>query len=364
MSSQANRFAGLASDFAAQEARRLKVAAAAKAKKDAEKAKEESERQKEKEKDKLERKEESGGFATVTTSSATSSGRGRGRRGGRPYRGDRGQGRGRGERGRGGLTRGAALPTGAKPEAETKGPSDHHFPGSGDPVHPYDRRSGTGRGSEISKRGGGPRNWGRPEDALKHEDLIEKAVEQEAVHDKPITEVPRSEEQPEGKRERRRDKREYKREEKKVVDELDPYGTAVTYKEYQAIQAEKQKAGPTSKPEAEPSKPKAPDEVGKEASGTQSRERVGEDYHHEGGRGRRGGRRGGRWRGEGSYGPHEQRSYDEPKGDNWGADNESKDRSRPPRAAFKAQPEPVKEEPKKAEPVPFVMREEDFPELK
>ena len=278
MASQGNRFAGLASDFAAEEARKKKAADVIKAKKEAEKAKEEAEHFREKESERAAKKGDSEGFTTVGGASHAPSDRARGQpyRGGRSYRGERG----RGDRSRGGFTRGGMMAYAPKQREGEREVGDHHFPGSGDPVHPYDRRSGTGRGTEISKRGGGARNWGRPEDDWTQEEHVEKVVQKEKEHDERLSGEPVSEkvddkdkdkdketekgketgkeetEPRRGRRDKRKGKKDFK-EEKKEEDELDPYGTAVTYQEYQAQLAEKQKGLPSKKPvevQVDPSK--------------------------------------------------------------------------------------------------------------
>jgi plasminogen activator inhibitor 1 RNA-binding protein len=352
MSSQQNRFALLSPDFAAEDARRKKAAATVEAKKQADKKKEEEEREKAKEKERAERQAESGMPTGAPGPRRGFRGARGGPRGGRPYRG-RGE-RGRGERSRGGYSGGAPAGPAGTEEVGPREAGDHRFPGSGDPLHPYDRKSGTGRGYEISKRGGGPRNWGRPEDALKHEDLIDKAVEEEGFGEEGAD--------VEGGYEGRAERRQYykkRQEPKSTEEELTPYGTAVSYKEYQAIMAEKRSAAPSTeaapKPEGES---KAPETQDKE-SGTPCSRFVGDYQPHEGRRGRRGGRRGGRFGGDDNRGPR--RDFEE-RGDNWGGDSRPKDRSYPPRADAHA--EQPKEEPKKPEPKPFVMKDEDFPELK
>jgi plasminogen activator inhibitor 1 RNA-binding protein len=49
----------------------------------------------------------------------------------------------------------------------------------------YDRRSGTGRGKEIKKDGGGARNWGS--DKAEAKKMEGKIVEEEVKEDKPVT---------------------------------------------------------------------------------------------------------------------------------------------------------------------------------
>lgn len=357
MASQQNRFAQLSPDFAAEDARRKKAAAAIEEKKRAEKKKEEDEREKAKQQEKAERQTESG-----LSAGAPAFRRGpRGPRGPRGSRGGRGGDRPyRGDRGRGGFSRGAPIGGATQEEAGPRAGGEYRFPGSGDPLHPYDRKSGTGRGTEISKRGGGARNWGRPEDALKHEELIDDVVEEETAGDK----GPLSQEEP--RREGRYQRKRYYRErpqERFVEEELAPYGTAVSYKEYQAIMAEKQATGPAPPASVPEGEPKPAEAEGKD-SGTCLRDSVGANPPYEGGRGRRGGRRGGRYRGDDNRGPRGPRRDFEERGDNWGADSRPKERSYHPRADPADQPEAPKEEPKKPEPKPFVMREEDFPELK
>jgi len=200
-----NRFAALSPDFEEEEAQRKKQADAAKAKKDQAAMKFE-------EKPKAHEKRFEGQKGEER--SHTERGRGRGTR---PYRG-----RGRG---RGGYTH------------EGEGEFQHHggfkergdFKFTGDPnaKHPFDRKSGTGRGTEVSKAGAGKANWGTPQDDIKDATKPEEKPEGEVVEHK------------EG---------EVKQEEKKEAPK-EPEVPVYTLSEYQAMNADKTKGLVVKKPE-------------------------------------------------------------------------------------------------------------------
>lgn len=54
--------------------------------------------------------------------------------------------------------------------------------------HPMDRKSGTGRGKEVSKSGAGRRNWGTPSDDL-NEDKVERVEEREKTKEENLEEI-------------------------------------------------------------------------------------------------------------------------------------------------------------------------------
>jgi plasminogen activator inhibitor 1 RNA-binding protein len=236
MASQINRFAALSPDFEEEEQNRKKVLDA-KAKKEAQKAKHEEEIKK-----KAEGVAEGKGFEV-------SEGRGPAERGK-----TRGTVRGtRGGRGRGGYSRGGAVqyvPAEQK-ERHIEG-GNYHFQGNNDPVHPFDRHSGTGRGTEVSKRGSGRHNWGTHEDDLKYQDKLVEGQEEATKAEVPKEEAPKEEGKPVDEKEQAKNlsKREKKlRKKDKKVEEvkeesLDKDGTALTYTEYKAMMAEKQKELP------------------------------------------------------------------------------------------------------------------------
>jgi hypothetical protein len=226
----ANRFAALAPDFEEEEAKKIKEKES-KAKKEAVKAKKDEQNQ-----EKAQTLTEVKGFEVAEGAAPAVRGHFRGAR-----RGTRGEFRG----GRGGYPRGGEAYR--VKESRLEG-GDYHFSGSNDPVHPYDRHSGTGRGTEIAKRGSGRRNWGVPEDDIKNQDVFkEETHEEPKPEDKPKEEVPKTEEKKEAenvpakplsKREKKLHKKGMKEEETKE-ESLDADGTALTYKEYQAKLAEK-----------------------------------------------------------------------------------------------------------------------------
>lgn len=215
--SQQNRFAALSPEFKGEEKRRRK-AAEEKARKDAAKVKKEEEAKK-----KAETRSETQGFAVSEGAKKTK------------------------------LGSSAKDEPGAYEIAMKESkipPKEHHFTGSADPVHPFDRKSGTGRGKEVPKQGGGKANWGKPEDDIKYP--LEEEEEKE-------TESPVAEKEPEkgkGKKEKKGKKTVEKKEE-----ELDPNGNALTYGEYKEIQAEKQKEGGAKKPKIVYEKKKVPAET-------------------------------------------------------------------------------------------------------
>jgi plasminogen activator inhibitor 1 RNA-binding protein len=224
----ANRFAALAPDYEEEEAQKKKEKDL-KAKKEAQIKKKE-----EKAMQKPTVQAETKGFTVSEGQTSPETSRFRGAR-----RGPRG--------GRGTFSRGTDFYQ--VKEGKTRG--DHHYPGSNDPVHPYDRHSGSGRGTEISKRGRGRRNWGTPEEDIKNqEQFVEEHEEERKILEAPIEEAKNLEEKkveekkeeaakPISKREKKLRKKGMKKEEKKE-ENLDEDGTALTYKEYQAKMAEKQ----------------------------------------------------------------------------------------------------------------------------
>ena len=230
MASLINRFAALSPDFAEEEDMRKK-AGEAKAKKDALKVKHEEEIKK-----KAEGQSEGKGFQLTEGKAPMERGKPRG-----TFRGTRG-GRGRGNYSRGGETQYVA----SNPKEKQAEWGDHHYAGSSDPVHPFDRHSGTGRGTEVAKRGGGRANWGTYEDDLKYQNIPEEEVPKPEA---PIEGEVKAEEKKEGekepskplsKRDKKLRKKGQKNVEEKVEENLDADGTALTYKEYQAKMAEKQ----------------------------------------------------------------------------------------------------------------------------
>jgi len=236
-----NRFAALAPDFAEEEAKR-KAVADFKAKKDAAKVKQEEQ---------AKFQEKKGGFEGAEGQVRGTAERGRGRGVGRPYRG------------RGGYSRGGAGAVGGqyvpKDRRIPKERSDFHYEGSNDTVHPFDRKSGTGRGTEVPKQGAGARNWGRPEDDIKNQEEFEGEIEHapqklavlpEGEAGKPVelAEKDVEEDKRMSKKERKMRKKDVKKEEKKE-EVLDADGTALTYEQYKQKFAESQKDLPAKKAE-------------------------------------------------------------------------------------------------------------------
>jgi len=228
----------LSPEFEEEEAKKKQITDQ-KAKKDAMRQKQEEQ---EKTKPKGERIVEGEGFQPRGSTE-----RGRGRGIGRPYRG------------RGGYSRGTGA-TDYVPREKPRVPGDYHFAGSSDPIHPFDRKSGTGRGTEIPKRGGGNRNWGRPEDDIKYQEKPAEEEENVGTEEKVLKEGETAQVKQEGKKEeetgqpkyknkkdKKKGKKNYEMEEKKE-ESMDPTGTALTFQEYQAKLAEKQKDLPTKKP--------------------------------------------------------------------------------------------------------------------
>jgi plasminogen activator inhibitor 1 RNA-binding protein len=232
-----NRFAALAPDFEEEEAKRKQAAE--------QKAKKEALRVKTEEKPHAERRPEGREMGQQRPRGTMERGRGRGM--GRPYRG------------RGGYRGGAGAGAPSYVVKEKPGfhdDRDFHFTGSNDPVHPFDRKSGTGRGTEVAKAGAGKGGWGNPADDLKN---IEKYPAEEETHAE-AHEGEHVEEHKEGaeqkpedakrqaKREKKMRKKFGKKEEEEVVEETyDP--NAMTLAEYQAKLAEKQTGLPTKKAE-------------------------------------------------------------------------------------------------------------------
>lgn len=131
---------------------------------------------------------------------------------------DRPRGRGRATRGRGGRPQGeegAAVEGGdegvlyvqRKERVDHVG-KDQHFQGKKtEQWHPYDRRSGTGRGRDVAKGGHGKGNVGKVEDEIKYGEEVtpateENKVEKTAVEGVDQEEVPQLEGSPDVKRQR------------------------------------------------------------------------------------------------------------------------------------------------------------------
>lgn len=264
-----NRFAELSPDFEEEEKERQKKAREQQAKKEALLKKEEAAAEKpRKQEEKGEGREEGG---------RGRGGRGRWREGGRGgerwrgrgmgWRGERG--RWRGERGPGRYQQGPRNFEQREDELEYNpghkssdaGAREYKFTGNPNARHPFDRHSGTGRGTEIPKRGHGPRNWGNPEDDYKNEQRLAEEPAEESPKQE-VKEEPREgtekegEQREEGRKWRKKDrKRRGKEEEKK---EEEPTGPVYTLSEYKAMQAENVQGLATKKPEVQLAKdPKA-----------------------------------------------------------------------------------------------------------
>ena len=96
------------------------------------------------------------------------------------------------------------------------------YEGNNNPDHPFDRKSGTGRGTEVSKGGHGARNWGDYKDDLRGE-VIED----------------------ENKKKKKPEKKEGDDDKKEVKEEPPVY----SYDEYKAMQAEKSQGLAVKAPE-------------------------------------------------------------------------------------------------------------------
>ena len=237
-----NRFAALSPDFEEEEVKRRQQAEEQKKKKEAMLAKAE-----EKPKGRPERMHE-------------------GPQGERHYPGERGRGRGirRPYRGRGGFPRGGDVDYAPKDKSDfPREQKEFRFTGSTDAVHPFDRRSGTGRGTEVPKRGMGKGNWGNPSEDWRNEQNAEEERKPE-VEDKAAVAQEGAEPAKEGEAKKegegeqkymnKRDKRRQKKggdKEEKEEEPLDADGSALTFKEYQAMVADKQKGLPSKKTETQ-----------------------------------------------------------------------------------------------------------------
>lgn len=348
MANQMNRFAALSPDYDEEEDKRKK-AADQKAKREAEKAKKD-----EKVKAKTEVHTEAQGFEVSEDARPPQRGRGRGV--GRAIRGNRG---------------GEEHPQEKfAPQEGKKGLKDYHFTGSNDPIHPFDKKSGTGRGKEVPKQGGGKGNWGTVEDDLKYQNREEEekqGVEAEAEV------VPKEEEKKEGEAEKgqhlsKKEKKKRKKQkipEEKKQENLDADGTAMTYKEYLASIADKQKNVPSKKaeeqmPKIDPKKAEGlvayekpqykqtseteqkSDKKKEETNAEEPQKDILGTFIGEEKRGKRG--RGQAYRGRGA----EQKELVQEENKREGI----------------AEVHPAKEEPKKVEKAAFVMKDEDFPTFK
>lgn len=233
-----NRFAALAPDFEEEESKRKQAAE--------QKAKKEAVRVKAEEKPHGERRPEGREMGQQHPRGTMERGRGRGM--GRPYRGRGGY--------RGGAGAGAPSYV-VKEKGEFRDNTDFHFTGSNDPVHPFDRKSGTGRGTEVSKAGAGKGGWGNPVDDLKNMEKFPAEETHAEVHEGEHVEEHKevAEEKPEdakrrAKKEKKMKKKFGKKDEEEVTHETyDP--NAMTLSEYQAKLAEKQVGLPTKKAEVQ-----------------------------------------------------------------------------------------------------------------
>ncbi len=360
MTSKLNRFAALSPDFEAEQEQQRKKEEELKAKKEATvKGKAEEKTQARPYTQRAPQGEAEGRY------SPSERGRGRGRgRGTRPYRG---RGRYRGYEGGPQEWHGESGEPKEKHAAREFKP--HGYQGTGDPMRPYERRSGTGRGTEIAKGGAGPYNWGDPRQEMRYAEGAEAIVKQEEGKETPRAEgeavSPAEHAHPEEK------KAEVK--EEKVL----------TYSEYQAKLAEKQvptkkaevalakdpKAAPGLVPyEKKQEKAEAVIKGGKkkeayeEAPAKGEREVLGTFIGEEPrGRGRgRGGRRGGRWRGGEGRPEAKAEAPAEPGKTEEGAEaHRGRGGYRGGRGGhFKAEEHKAPEKPTAA---PFVMNENDFP---
>eukprot|EP00826_Nyctotherus_ovalis_P064216 TRINITY_DN9414_c0_g1_i2.p2 TRINITY_DN9414_c0_g1~~TRINITY_DN9414_c0_g1_i2.p2 ORF type:complete len:362 (-),score=112.17 TRINITY_DN9414_c0_g1_i2:68-1153(-) len=268
-----NRFAELSPDFEEEEKERQKKTREQQAKKEALLKKEEAAAEKPRKQEEMGEGREEGGRGR--------GGRGRWREGGREggRGGERWRGRGTGRRGERGRWRGERgsgryhqgprnfeqredeLEYNPEHKPSGTGAREYKFTGNPNARHPFDRHSGTGRGTEIPKRGHGPRNWGNPEDDYKNEQRFgeeptEESPKQE-VREEPREETGKEGEQrDEGKKWRKKDRKRRGKEEKK--EEEEPTGPVYTLSEYKAMQAESAQGLATKKPEVQLAKdPKA-----------------------------------------------------------------------------------------------------------
>ena len=216
MASRLNKFAPLSPEYEAEEKERIEQ--------EAQKKKKEVKKEEKKEVEQVPKEEvapEQPVEANKEPIIRDQPQRGQGYRGNRNrYRGSRGSYRSRDV---------IYVPKGTGEQRDSK---DFRFHGSNDDVHPYDRRSGTGRGTEIPKEGSGRGNWGQPGDELKYDEPL--------IEEKPSPPIPEAKKEGEEKKEeekvsktKRKRRKEHKKEEKEE-EILDKDGTALTYKEYQA----------------------------------------------------------------------------------------------------------------------------------
>jgi hypothetical protein len=224
MASRVNKFAPLSPEFEEEEKQRLE--------KEAQRVKKEIKKEAKKEQEPAP-KEEAAPKQPVEANkeyaNREQSQRGQTFRGNR-YRGARGSYRGRGV---------VYVQKGTEQQRDSK---DFRFRGSNDPIHPYDRRSGTGRGHEIQKEGRGYNNWGREGDEYYYEEPLAEEKQEKVPAPTPVSapapasDVKKEEEaKVEGEKAakgKRKRKKEDKKEEKEEED-LDKDGKALTYKQYQ-----------------------------------------------------------------------------------------------------------------------------------
>ncbi len=238
-----NRFAALAPEFEEEEAKK-KQAAEQKAKREVLKPKVEEKPHTER----TERRQE-GPQAGPEHYFRGSMERGRGR----------GRGMGMGRRARGGYSHAGAPQYVPKEKQGFRDDRDFHFTGDNNAVHPFDRKSGTGRGTEVSKAGAGTANWGRPEDDVKNiekypvEAVSPAAESHETEQPKEGAEAKPEDSKTAGRRERKtHDKRKGGRfEEKEKEPEFRSDENTLTLEEYRAKMAESLTGLPTKKAEVQ-----------------------------------------------------------------------------------------------------------------
>ena len=156
------------------------------------------------------------------------------------------------------------VPKGSAGQRDTR---DYHYRGDANATHPYDRRSGTGRGYEIPKGGSGRRNWGtpgeeqyvderfgetnpaepitKPKEEGEKKDIVQAPAvpAKEGEHKQEEAKV--SAKDAKDKKDRKKRRKEGKKEEKKEEEHYDP--NAMTYEEYMANVAKAQKELPAKK---------------------------------------------------------------------------------------------------------------------
>ena len=130
---------------------------------------------------------------------------------------------------------------------EGSGKRQHYkFPGSNDPIHPYDRKSGTGRGKEDPKEG--YKGWGRAQDDIKEFEKGQSVTEKKEENlEEKKEEGKQNENSSQNENSKNESKEVEEKKEEKKEEEKEPEIPPITYAEYLKQKEEKRKNLPQHK---------------------------------------------------------------------------------------------------------------------